>query len=65
MNTILKKYGIFIGIILAVLVFGIKSVIPPYETYFTANSRVSAKKESIKELKKKRKLLVIFVLVYG
>ncbi len=53
MNIILKKYGIFIVAIIAVLVLGIKFIIPPFETYFTAHSKVADKKEKINDLKNK------------
>ena len=50
MNIILKKYGIFIVAIIAVLVLGIKFIIPPFETYFTAHSKVADKKEKIEHI---------------
>lgn len=52
MEKLIKKYIIFIGLIVAVIALGFYLVIPNISNYFSEQSSIKTKKEKINDLKK-------------
>ena len=52
MNILLKKYALFLVVIVLVLFLGIKFTVPQFGNFFNSQSKIKAKKEKINDLKK-------------
>lgn len=53
MNNLIKKYAIFILIIIIAIVFGIKNTVPVVSGYFNSHKNIKAKQDKVEDLKKK------------
>ena len=53
MNNLIKKYFIFVFIIIVAIVFGIKNTVPVVSGYFDAHKNIKSRQEKINSLNKK------------